>query len=272
MNKAQTLKNLLEKLAKQVVLLSGDDRVVALDDGRILQLTKGQYGGWLLREKDSPETLQGLWCYKTSRKKATQKDVEVIKDVFERVKKVAESIGVRTEPKVTKIMFRYRIVTAKKEKATDRYSVYEIMPTNEEAAAAAIRIDFPYKIGKYGRCANDVCRHYGKLKKLIEAEFRGGDALVAGVDVVMPLDTSELEKAVAKILGIEEAGEAAEEAGAEEGAAKEGEAEGEGGGRRYLVAALPDAVDEEVAVDAVREALKRLGVRNPLVKIVEAEF
>lgn len=268
MSKSQTLKNLLERLAKQVVLLSGEDSVVAIDDGRVLKLARGQYGGWLLREKDSPEMLQGVWCYKTSRRKATQKDVEVIKDVLERVKKVAESVGVRTEPKVTKIAFRYRIVAAKKEKSTDRYTVYEITPTNEEAAASAIRIDFPYKIGKYGQCANDVCKNYGKLKKLIEAEFRGGDALVAGVDVVMPLDTSELEKALAKILGIEEA----EEAGAGEGAAEGGGAEGEGGGRRYLVAALPDAVDEEAAVDAVREALKRLGVKNPLVKVIEAEF
>jgi hypothetical protein len=272
MNNSQTLKNLLERLAKQIVLLSGDDCVVAVDDGRVLKLAKGQYGGWLLREKDSPEAVQGLWCYKTSRRKASQKDVEKVKEALERLKKIADSLGVRTEPRVTRVEYRYRVVAAKREKSTDRYSVYEIAPTGDEAAAAAIKIEFPYKVGKYGRCANDVCRHYEKLKRLIEAEFRGGEALVAGAGVVMPLDTSELEKAVAKILGIEEAG-GGEEAEEAEGGREAEEAEGGGkAGRRYLVALLPGGVDEEVAADAVREVLRKLGVKNPVVKVVEAEI
>jgi hypothetical protein len=270
MNKAQTLNKVLEGLARQVVLLSGDERMVAVDDGRVLTLSKGQYGGWLLREKDGPETLHGLWCFKTSKKKASQKDLEMAKEALERLKKIAESLGIRTEPRVVRLEYRYRVVAARREKSTDRYSVYEITPTNEEAAATAVRIEFPYKVGKYGRCINDVCRNYGKLKRLIEAEFGGGGALVSGVNIVMPLDTSELVKAAARLIGVEEAGGGEEAEGAEEGG---GGAEGSGGeaGRRYLVALLPAGVDEEAAADAVREALRRLGVKNPAVKVVEAE-
>ena len=268
---------MLEGLARQVVLLSGDDSVVAVDDGRVLRLAKGQYGGWLLKEKDAPDVLHGVWCYKTSRRKASQKDVDLAKEVFEKLKKIAESLGIKTAPRVVKIEYRYRIVTAKKEKATDRYTVYEISPTSEEVAATAIRVEFPYKVGKYGRCGNDVCRHYGKLKKLIEAEFRSNEALVVGVTVVMPLEISEIEKAVARFLGVDEEEKAGgeEEAGGGEGAEEGGEAEGgaeEGGARRYLVALLPGGVDEDAAADAVREALKKLGVKNPIVKVVEAEI
>jgi hypothetical protein len=261
-------------LARQVVLLSGDDRIIAADDGRVLSLSKGQYGGWLLREKDAPEALHGLWCFKTSKKKASQKELEAVKEVLERMKKVAESLGIRTEPRVVKIAFKYRVVVAKREKATDRYSVYEITPTNEEAAAAAVRIEFPYKVGKYGRCANDVCRHYGKLKKLIEAEFRGGGALVSGASIVVPLDASELARAVAKLLGVDAEEAEGEEKAEEVGSGREAE-EAEGGGeagRRYLVALLPGGVDEEAAADAVREALRRLGVKSPVVKVVDAEI
>ncbi len=275
MSKAQTLNKMIENLSKQVILLSGDDVVVAVDDGRIIKLTKGQYGGWLLREKDSPETLYGLWCYKTSsKKKVSQEDLEAVKEVLERLKKIAESLGVRTEPNVSMIKFKYRVVTAKREKATDRYSVYEITPTNEEAAATAIRIGFPYRLGKYGRCGNDVCRHYEKLKKLIEAEFGGSEALaVGGVSIIVPLEVSEVVNAVAKLLGVD-----AEEAGGDEraeeaeggGGAEEAGGGGGGAGRRYLVALLPAGVDEEAAADAVREALKKLGVKSPVVKVVEA--
>jgi len=267
---------MLEGLARQVVLLSGDDSVVVVDDGRVLRLAKGQYGGWLLKEKDAPDVLHGVWCYKTSRRKASQKDVEMAKEVFEKLKRIAESLGIKTAPRVVRIEYRYRIVTAKKEKATDRYTVYEISPTSEEVAATAIRAEFPYKVGKYGQCLNDVCRHYGKLKKLIEAEFRS-NAFVVGVAVVMPLEVSEVEKAVARFLGVDEEEKAGdgEEAGGGEGAEEGGEAEGgaeEGGARRYLVALLPGGVDEEAAADAVREALKRLGIKNPIVKVVEAEL
>jgi len=274
MNKVQTLKNMLGRLAKQVVLLSHENGVVVLDEGRALKLTKGQYGGWLTWEKDAHDAYQGLWCYKAVRRKPSQEDLQMAKEALERLKKIANSLGVRTAPKIIRMEYKYRIVTAKREKSTDRYSVYEIAPTGDEATATAVKIELPYKVGKYGRCSNDVCRHYDKLKRLIEAEFRGSEALIIGVSVVMPLDTSELERAVAKILGIEEVEEAAEEAGAEEEAAKGGGAEGEegGGGRRYLVAALPDAVDGEAVIDAVKEALKKLGVKEPLVKIIEAEF
>jgi hypothetical protein len=268
MSQTKTL-NWVEKLARQVVLLSRDDNVVAVDEGRVLLLTKGQYGGWLLREKDAPETLQGLWCYKTVKRRAAQKDLEAIKDIVERLKKVAESVGVRTEPRILKIVYKYRVVTAKKEKSTERYSVYEISATNEEAAAVAVKIEYPYKIGKNGRCANDVCRHYGKLKKLIEAEFRGGDVHVSGVDVTLLLDVSEVVNAIRRLIGIDEAeAEAEGGSGGVEGAE---EAENGGGAKRYLVALLPGGVDEEVAIDAVREALKKLGVKDPVVKVVEAE-
>ena len=279
MSKVQGLNKMLEELAKQVVLSSGDDSVVVIEDGKILRLVKGQYGGWLLRDKDAPEVLYGVWCFKKTKRKASQKDVEMAKEAFERLKKIADSLGIKTAPRVVRIEYRYRIITAKREKATDRYSVYEISPTNEEVTATAIRIEFPYKVGRYGQCANDVCRQYGKLKKLIEAEFRSNEAFVVGVNIIMPLDVSEIEKAVARLLGVDEeektGGE--EEAGggkeAEEGGEAEGGGEGEeGGAKRYLVALMPGGVDEEAAIDAVKEALKKLGVKEPLVKIIEAEF
>jgi hypothetical protein len=265
MSKVQDLNKMLEGLAKQVVLLSGDDSVVAVDDGRVLRLVKGQYGGWLLREKNAPDVLHGLWCY-TTRKKASQKDLEMAKEALERLKKIADSLGIKTPPRVVKIEYRYRIVTAKREKTTDRYAVYEISPTSEEVTATAVRVEFPYKVGKYGQCGNDVCRMYGKLKKLIEAEFRSNEALIVGVAVVMPLEVSEIESTVARFLGIDEE----EKAGGGEEARGSEEAE-EGGAKRYLVALLPGGVDEEAAADAVREALKKLGI-NPIVKVVEAEI
>jgi hypothetical protein len=272
MGETKTLNKALEGLARQVVLQSGDNSVVTIDDGRVLRLIKGQYGGWLLREKNAPEALHGMWCYKVIKKKPSQEDVEMAKEALERLKKIADSLGIKTAPRIVKLELRYRIITAKREKATDRYSVYEISPTNEEATAAAIRIEFPYKVGKRGWCANDVCRQYGKLKKLIEAEFRSNEATVVGVSVIIPIDTSEVAKTVAKLLGVdaEEAGGGEEEA--EEGVGEEGGGDAEGGAKRYLVALLPGGVDEEAVADAVREALKKLGVKNPIVKVVEAEI
>jgi len=270
MSKTENLnkKDWLRVLARKVVLSSYDNDVVVVDEGRVVKLRKGYYGGWLLREGNGPELIRGLWCYKVVKKKASKEDLEKAGEVLERLKKVTEPLGIRTAPRVVVVEYRYRVVTAKRQKATDRYTVYEIDPSNEEAAAAAVRIEFPYKVGKHGRCGNDVCRMYGKLKKLIEAEFRDGEA--AGLGVVVPYDTAELEKALAELMGVgeEEAENGAEEAG---GAEKAGEAGEAGGGpTRYVVAVLPSGVDEEAAADAVREALRRLGI-NPIVKVVEAE-
>jgi hypothetical protein len=260
----------LQVLAKKVVLNSHDGDVVVVDEGRVIRLRRGQYGGWLLWEKGGPEVYQGLWVYKATKKRLPKKEAEKVKDVLERVKKVTEPLGVRTEPTVNIITYRYRFVTAKKVKSTDRYSVYEIAPASGEASAKAVQVAFPYteRVGKRGRC-NDVCRSFDKLVKLLEAEFRDGE--VAGTGVVVPYDTAELERAVAKLLGVDEAEEAAaENAGGGEQSGKE-EAGENGGPTHYIVAVLPNGIDQDAAVDAVREALRRLGVANPVVKVVEAE-
>jgi hypothetical protein len=272
MGETKTL-NWLGRLARQVVLLSHENGVVVLDEGRALKLAKGQYGGWLTWEKNTHDMYQGLWCYKAVKRKPSQEDMQMADEVLERLKKITDSLGMRTQPNVSVVEYKYRIITAKREKATDRYSVYEISPSNEEVVATALRIEFPYKLGKRGRCGNDVCRLYDRLKRLIEAEFRESEAVVAGVNIIIPLDISEIEKTAARLLGVdaEEAKEAEKDVGGSAEGVEAAEAE-EGGAKRYLVALLPGGVDEEAAADAVREALKRLGIKNPIVKVVEAEI
>ncbi|MFP3169245.1 MAG: hypothetical protein RXR01_09055 [Thermoproteus sp.] len=263
----------VHKTAVKILLESNVDDVFLVDSD-VVRLEKGRYGGWLLRG-EGPESGRGLWCYAIDEQEAPGDAVEKVSWAKERMMKAASSLGVKEEPKAFLLTHRFRIVDVAQKKATERYTVYDVVPSGEEAEATLIAIKFEVRMSKRGKCYNDVCRVRERLAMLLKAEFKGEEAAVDGVTVLIPYDTSKLEEAVAKLMDVDEA--AAEEA-VEEGGGEENEERTVSGGdneyvKYFIVVKLPSKDEGVVAKleEAVRQKLKELNV-TALVMATKADL
>jgi hypothetical protein len=263
----------LHKTAVKILLESYVDDVFLVDSD-VVKLEKGRYGGWLLRG-EGPESGRGLWCYAIDEHEAPGDVLEKVNWAKERMMKVASSLGVKEEPKAFLLTHRFRMVDVTQKKATERYTVYDVVPSGEEAEATLVAVKFEVRMSKRGKCYNDVCRVRERLAMLLKAEFKGEEAATNGVTVLIPYDTAKLEEAVARLMDVDEA--AAEEAVEEGGGEENEERTVSGGGNEYvkyfIVVKLPSKDEGVVAKleEAVRQKLKELDV-TALVMVTKADL
>jgi len=288
MSESQTLNQtqvLVGKIAREIALKSHEDAVFIIDGGGTMKLEKGRYGGWLLRGA-GPESGRGVWCYAAD-EQASADITEKLAGIRERIVKVANSLGVKDEPKAFTRTLKFRVVDVSQKKATERYTVYDVTPTGEEAEVTVAILKFEVRMSRRGKCYNDVCRARERLAMLLKAEFKGEEAEADGVAVMVPYDVSKLEAAVAKLME-EGVGEGADEGGGDEEAVEEGgggaaggAGDGEGMGKAkdfigYLILVkFPRNVDGDAVMakleEAIKQKLKELNV-TALVKIAKADL
>ena len=282
LNQTQAPTSPIRKIASEIALKSHEDDVFMIDGGGTVKLEKGRYGGWLLRGA-GPESGRGVWCYTESEQEASADVLEKLAGIRERIVKVARSLGIEDEPKAFTRTLKFRVVDVSQKKATERYTVYDVMPTGEEAEAVLVAIKFEVRMSRRGKCYNDVCRVRDRLEMLLKAEFKGEEAEADGVTVIVPYDVSKLERAVAKLME-ERDEEGGDEGGGDEEAVEEGgggAGDGEGMGRAkdfigYLILVkFPRNVDGDAVMakleEAIKQKLKELNV-TALVKIAKADL
>jgi len=267
------------KTAVKILLESNVDDVFLVDDSNVIKLEKGRYGGWLLRREEGPGSGRGLWCYAIDEEEAPGDAVEKVNWAKERMMKAASSLGVGEEPKAFLLTHKFRIVDVAQKKATERYTVYDVSPTGEEVKAVLIAIKFEVRMSKRGKCYNDVCRVRERLAMLLKAEFKGEEAAVDGVTVMVPYGVAKLEEAVAKLMDVDDT--AAEEAVEEEGGgAAGGDGEGVEGGAKDFIGYLilvkfPRNVDGDAVMakleETIKQKLKELNV-TASVKFAKADL
>ena len=259
MEKTQILNKDQEKAAKvatEIALKSHKDSVFLVTPRGAVKLEKGMYGGWLLRPPlEGFDVAYGVWCYNVEKKDDEQVGSTKVKDVQEKVAKVANSLGVNKKPLVSLVVKKFRVVKAVLKKATERYSVYDIEPADEEATAALAYVHYHVWWSKRGKCHGELCGVLDKFSKLLKEFKEGAEAGDAGVYI--PYDVSALAAVVGRLSAAEEeaVAEAEEKADAEEG--------GDGGWDSYfIVVKLPPGSGEVVTKleEAVRQKLKELNI------------
>jgi hypothetical protein len=206
---------ILNKKTVEIALKSGVDDVFLIMGNKAIRLEKGMYGGWLLRRfQEAPDSAYGVWCYNIAEEnnEVDNQVIEKTKDVQERIVKIANSLGVKERPLIRLITKKFRVVKLVKKKENDKYSVYDIEPTEEEAVAALIHVYYHIWWSRRGRCHGSLCGLLDKFTKLLSAEFRGEDAEVSGAGVYVPYDVSALESLLSKLPTAEEEAKAIEEA------------------------------------------------------------
>ena len=257
MHRLQIL-NKEEKIAAKIALKSREDDVFLITPrGELFKLEKGMYGGWLLRPPlEELDVVYGVWCYSVERKYNEQ--VKGVEDIQEKVVKVASALGVNKTPLTSLVIKKFRVVKAVLKKSTERYAVYEIEPTDEEAAATLAYIHYYVWYSRRGKCHGEICGILDKFSKLLKAEFKE-DAEVDEAGVYVPYDVSRLASVVAKLVSAAEEG-VAEEAGRGGGAASAPTQEAEK--TAYLIVELPhDSVEVITELEkAIRQKLKELNV------------
>ena len=259
------------KVATEIALKSHDDSVFLVTPRGAVKLEKGKYGGWLLRPPlEGLDVAYGVWCYGVERKDDEQ--VKGIKDIQEKVAKVASTLGISKAPLTSLIVKKYRVVKAVLKKTTERYAVYEIEPTDEEATATLAYVHYYVWWSRRGKCHGEICGVLEKFSKLLKAEFKDAEVDEAGVYV--SYDISALVSMINKLMSTatETKKEAAEKA-TEETTAKPTDNEEattkptdsrEGVVTYFIVVKLPpDSGDVDVITkleEAVKQKLKELNI------------
>jgi hypothetical protein len=247
------------KVATEIALKSHDDSVFLVTPRGAVKLEKGMYGGWLLRPPlEELDVAYGVWCFATQRGEAGDEVVEKVKEVREKVAKIAALLGVKSPPRVSLVTKWYRTVKVVKTSASERYAVYEIEPTDEEATATLAYVHYYVWWSRRGKCHGEICGILDKFSKLLKAEFK--DAKVDETGVYVPYDVSKLTTLIIKLMSTAEKEVAEEEVETVDKGGEEVQADKMA--TYFIVVKLPPnaaGVIEELE-KAVRQRLKELNV------------
>jgi hypothetical protein len=192
------------KAAAKIALKSSEDDLFLITPLGAVKLERGVYGGWLLKPPSVVDTGYGIWCFAVQRREAGDEVVERVRSVREGVAKVANMLGVRSEPRVELVEKWFKVVKTTRIKNTERYAVYDFEPTKEEAAAVLAYVHYYMWRSRRGRCHGEICRVLERFKLLLKAEF-DEEAEVDEAGVYVPYDVQQLSAAVAKLMSTEAA-------------------------------------------------------------------
>ena len=257
MDKPQILNKEVDKTAAVVALRSGEDDVFLITPQGEFKLEKGMYGGWLMRPPKELDAAYGVWCFAKEKGEAGDEVVERVREVKERVARIANLLGVKSQPRVLLTTKWFKVVRAVRVDATEKYAVYDIEPTVEEATATLAYVHYHVWWSRRGKCHGEICGVLDRFSKLLKAEFKDLEVDEAGVYV--PYDVSRLASVVAKLVSAAEEG-VAEEAGRGGGAASAPAQEADK--TAYLIVKLPRDAEEVIKEleRVVKQRLKELNI------------
>ena len=156
-------------IAKELVYKTNseaDSILVATTNGKILYASKGQYGGWIIKEPlndTDAERVKALWCY--------NREIREIRDLSE-LEKYAEiraflekvrQYGIEM-PSIEEITYFYHPVKLEIKKMTNRYTVVNITPEDTTIIAKAIRLKWTRHYSRKGNCSGKLCNEKDQQK------------------------------------------------------------------------------------------------------------
>jgi hypothetical protein len=265
MGQSQILNKKQEKaveIATKIALKShNDDVFLVTPRGELLKLEKGMYGGWLLRPPlEELDAVYGVWCFALQMGKAGDEVVEKVKEVREKVAKIAALLGVKSPPRVSLVTKWYRAVKIVKTSASERYAVYDIEPLGDEAETVLAYVHYHLWWSRRGKCHGEICGVLEKFSKLLKAEFKD-EADETGVYV--PYDVSKLTTIIIKLMSTAEKEAGEEEAKAIDEGGEEAKVDKDMVTYFIVVKFPPDSGDVDVIIkleEAVKQKLKELNV------------
>jgi hypothetical protein len=177
----------LEELAYEIVYKTPSefDSILIVTPSGIQYASKGQYGGWIVRQQLSEnDVLAALWCYKQEQNSVG--DAGSIEDPD--VKRFLEELAKHgfdfdyAPPKARIIKYKYKPVEVRVKKATDRYIVIDITPVNDEVVEAkATHVYWFYHISRKGICSG-FCSETMREKVILVAKMLGLEAYRADAE------------------------------------------------------------------------------------------
>jgi hypothetical protein len=171
-----------DELARELVhkTPSEFDSILIVTPSGIQYASRGQYGGWVVKGKLSPEDTIALWSFE--QKWMEVEDARTLgNDVVKRFMEELANHGfgfdyVINVPKARIIHYRYKPVNVIVKKATDRYTVIDATPTGDAVIEAeSIHVYWPYHISRRGHCSG-FCSENMREKVVLVAKMLGLEA------------------------------------------------------------------------------------------------
>ncbi len=180
-----------EDLARELVYKTPsefDSILIVTPSSGILYASRGQYGGWIVKGKlSSSDDVVALWCFKQEWREvndARTLDNEVVKQFMEELAEHGFNFDdIFNVPKARIIHYRYKPVSITVTKATDRYTVIDMVPVPGDTVieAESIHVYWPYHISRKGHCSG-FCSEVMREKVMLVAKMLGLEAYRAEAD------------------------------------------------------------------------------------------
>jgi hypothetical protein len=147
-------------VAKEVVLRTpteSDAIMIVLRD-RVLYASRGQYGGWIIKESvpelDLKTKAKILWCFKRGVREVEAESVQ-----YEEVRKFVEKLDEYKLPKpmVREVRYFYHPAKVVVKKLTDKYVVIDVVPEDTVVTATAVHLYWSRHYTRGGYCTGHLC-------------------------------------------------------------------------------------------------------------------
>lgn len=175
-------------IAKEVVFRTPtkSDAIMIVLGNRVLYASKGEYGGWLLKEKVSELDLKTraktLWCFKREVREIEPARIDSIQ--HDEIKRFIEKMSEHKLPKpsIRDIKYFYHPAKVVVKKLTDKYVVIDIVPEDAVITATAVHLYWKRHYSGKGYCSGYLCsdedqnkvRLLGKMMNILVYEEKVG--------------------------------------------------------------------------------------------------
>jgi hypothetical protein len=147
-------------VAKEVVLRTPteSDAIMIVLGNRVLYASRGQYGGWIIKESipelDLKTKAKVLWCYNREVREVEAESVQ-----YEEVRKFMEKLDEYKlpKPKVREVRYFYHPAKVVVKKLTDKYVVIDIVPEDVVVTATAVHLYWSRHYTRSGYCTGYLC-------------------------------------------------------------------------------------------------------------------
>jgi hypothetical protein len=155
------------------------DSILIIVGNKILYASKGQYGGWIVKEPLS-NVEKALWCYNREVRRIDDfSELERYPEVRAFIEKLKQyNIEM---PSAEEVTYYYHPVKVEIKKTTDRYTVIDIVPEDAVITAKAIRLKWLRHYSRKGNCTGTLCDEKKKEKLELVAKSMGVEVYDAPV-------------------------------------------------------------------------------------------